>query len=236
MRALQRAGSLPAVPAEASATNERAMRTRARSIVGVMSHLAATAPAPETKKAAAAPVPKRMTMAERNEARYQELLAARQRRAEGGPAWSHSGPASSSQVTTDWLCEFQCGFSGTFDEVLGHEKTCVKRPAAGAVVENLAKAPAEQPPSLFDLSQRSRIEAVLNEIPHPHTSDVNGRDQWRTHWLDEGKQLRRADPNADRVASAFSSSTMVCSCSSALLRAQCTCICHALTPVLRCSL
>jgi hypothetical protein len=38
--------------------------------------------------------------------------------------------------------------AGTYDEGFGHEKMCVKRPAPGAVVENLAKAPAEQPPSL----------------------------------------------------------------------------------------
>ena len=235
MRA-QRAGSQPAAaPAAASAMNERPMRARAGSLKGVLTHLATTTPAPETKKAAAAPVPKQMTMAERNEARYQELLAARQRRAERGPAWSHSGPASSTQVTTDWLCKFQCGFSGTHNEVLEHETTCVKRPAAGAVGESLAKAPKEQPPSFFDLSQRSRIEEVLAEIPHGHTIDVNGRDQWRTHWLDEGKQLRRADPTADCVASDFSSSTMVCSCSSARVRAR-QCTCRALTPDFRCSL
>jgi hypothetical protein len=49
------------------------------------------APVPETKKAVAAPVPMRMTMAKRNKAQYQELPAARQRRlAERGPAWSRS--------------------------------------------------------------------------------------------------------------------------------------------------
>ena len=86
MRA-QRAGSQPAAaPAAASAMNERPMRARAGSIKGVLTHLATTTPAPETKKAAAAPVPKQMTMAERNEARYQELLAARQRRGAPEPA------------------------------------------------------------------------------------------------------------------------------------------------------
>ena len=51
------------------------------------------------------------------------------------PARPRAGPASSSQVTTGWLCEFKCGFSGTYDEVVRHEKTCVKRPPAPGTVE-----------------------------------------------------------------------------------------------------
>jgi hypothetical protein len=51
------------------------------------------------------------------------------------PARPRAGPASSSQVTTGWLCEFKCAFSGTYDEVVRHEKTCVKRPPAPGAVE-----------------------------------------------------------------------------------------------------
>jgi hypothetical protein len=50
------------------------------------------------------------------------------------PPYPRAGPASSSQAT-GWRCEFNCAFSGTYDEVTRHEKTCVKRPPAPETVE-----------------------------------------------------------------------------------------------------